>query len=117
MRDEEGYVRAIRGWGGCEILWSVLLGGFAAAWLHGSQLTWGSELVEPAPLPVREEPEPKPVPLPVAPAFETPAFESHRLRRRGWLLRRALLVADLVALACAVVALDVLGASVALGNP
>ena len=112
-------MRAIRGWGGVEILWSVLLGGFAAAWLHGSQLTWGGELAEPAPLPVREEPEPRALPLPVAPAAEpvAPAFESHRLRRRGWLLRRALLVADLVALACAVVALDLLGASLALGDP
>ncbi|MGZ4256607.1 MAG: sugar transferase [Gaiellaceae bacterium] len=95
-----------------EILWSVLLGGLAAAWLNGSQLSWGGELVEPAPLPVLDEPEAMAVP-----ASAAPAFESHRLRRRGWLLRRTLLVADFGALACAIVAVDLLGARISLGNP
>jgi exopolysaccharide biosynthesis polyprenyl glycosylphosphotransferase len=113
---KRGAVRAFRGWGGIGILWSVLLGGLAAAWLHGSQLTWGDELAEQAPAtvldPLLEGPEPRAIPGTLG-----PALENHRLRRRGWLLRRALLVADFGALACAIVVVDMLGAKIALGEP
>jgi exopolysaccharide biosynthesis polyprenyl glycosylphosphotransferase len=104
-------VRAIRGWGGVEILWSVLVGGLAAAWLHGSQLTWDGEAAEQAPT-VLDEPELRAWTQPLA-----PALESHKIRRRGWLLRRSLLVADLAALACAIVAVDLIGVHLPLGNP
>ncbi|HUK95648.1 MAG TPA: sugar transferase [Gaiellaceae bacterium] len=94
-------MRGARGCGAVDVVCSALVGAVAAAWLTGSQQIVGEDVVEQAAAPVE-------APLPL---------RSHRLRRRGWLLRRGLLLADLVALLCAVVVVDLAGAQVALEDP
>ncbi|HYX77564.1 MAG TPA: sugar transferase, partial [Gaiellaceae bacterium] len=43
--------------------------------------------------------------------------DRHRLRRRGWVVRRSLLLADAIGFAAAIVAIDLLGADIDFGNP
>ena len=56
---------------------------------------------------------------PVEPAAKPayPRFAGHRLRRRGWVLRRVLLLADAVAFLAAVALVDVLRANIGLADP
>ena len=56
---------------------------------------------------------------PIEPATKPayPRFAGHRLRRRGWVLRRVLLLADAVAFLAAVALVDVLRADIALAHP
>jgi exopolysaccharide biosynthesis polyprenyl glycosylphosphotransferase len=51
------------------------------------------------------------------PAAAIPDLSAHAVRRRGWLLRRALLVADVVALAAAIAVADMTGGAVVLAQP
>ena len=108
MREEEGCVRATRRGGATGVLWSGVIGGIAAAWLNASQIALPGELAD-----ALEEPQP--VEPDAAPTAAPPA--GHRLRRRGWVVRRALLTADAAGFAAAVVAIDLLGASIPLGHP
>jgi exopolysaccharide biosynthesis polyprenyl glycosylphosphotransferase len=90
-----------------------VIGGIAAAWLNSSQIAVPGDLPkvrEDAWTSDRERDEP------VARTF-APAFTGHRLRRRGWLIRRALLVADAAAFVGAIALVDLLRAQIAFGDP
>jgi exopolysaccharide biosynthesis polyprenyl glycosylphosphotransferase len=78
-----------------------MLGFLALTWLTSSQITWsGGELVEPIAEPARRKDVDGPEAL--ASTFASAAATGdHALRRRGWVLRRALLLADVAAFACA----------------
>jgi len=106
-------VRATRRGGAAGVLWSVVIGGVAAAWLASSQIALPSDLAD-----VREEPRTDPV-APLEPATKPayPRFAGHRLRRRGWVLRRALLAADAVAFAGAVALVAALQADINFADP
>ena len=106
-------MRATRRGGAAEVLWSVVIGGVTAAWLYSSQIAVPGDLAD-----VREEPRLDPV-APVEPAAKPayPRFAGHRLRRRGWVLRRVLLLADAVAFFAAAALVDVLGANIGLADP
>ena len=106
-------MRVTRRGGAAGFLWSVVIGGVAAAWLYSSQIAVPGDLAD-----VREESLPDPV-APIEPATKPayPRFAGHRLRRRGWVLRRVLLLADAVAFLAAVALVDVLRADIALADP
>ena len=89
--EEEEYVRATRRGGATGVFWSVVIGGVLAAWLHSSQIALPSDLAE-----VQEDRLLDPAPSAEAATVAYPA--GHRLRRRGWVLRRVLLLADAAAL-------------------
>ena len=108
MREEEGCVRATRRGGATGVLWSGVIGGIAAAWLYASQIALPGELADALEEPQPVDPDAAPTAAPSA---------GHRLRRRGWVVRRALLTADAAGFAAAVVAIDLLGASIPLGHP
>jgi exopolysaccharide biosynthesis polyprenyl glycosylphosphotransferase len=90
----------------------VVIGGVIAAWLHTSQIALPSGLTE-AP----EEPRLDPAPPPESPSASDPAFAGHRLRRRGWVLRRVLLLADAIGFFAAVALVDLLWANIDLADP
>jgi exopolysaccharide biosynthesis polyprenyl glycosylphosphotransferase len=81
----------------------------AAAWLYASQIALPGELAEGLEEPRALEPE--------AVAASAAPFPEHRLRRRGWVVRRALLLADAAGFAAAVLAIDAVGVSIPLGHP
>jgi exopolysaccharide biosynthesis polyprenyl glycosylphosphotransferase len=78
-------------WAG--LLWTLLIGALAAAWASSEV---GIEAEAPTAL------RPVAAPEPVA----VPDISEHAIRRRGWLLRRALLVADVAALVAAIAVAD-----------
>ena len=82
-----------------------------AAWLHSSQIALPSDLAE-------VQPEPA---LDPAPRAESPARVSypagHRLRRRGWVLRRVLLLADAAGFVAAVALVDMFRADINFADP
>ena len=86
------------------LLWSLLIAALAAAWASSE---------------VGIEAEARPTLL--APAVPEPAaipdLSGHAIRRRGWVLRRALLVADVSALAAAIAVADMAGGAVRLAEP
>ena len=112
MRDEKGYVRAIWRRGAAGVLWSVAIGGLATAWLHSSQIALPGDLAD-----VQEAPADDETSHFEAAVEVLPTFTGHRLRRRGWLLRRALLVADAAGFVCAVALVDSLRGDIAFGEP
>ena len=113
MREEEGYVRATRRGGAAEVLWSVVIGGVAAAWLYSSQIALPGDLAD-----VQEEPRTVPAPpVELEPKTSYPAFAGHRLRRRGWVLRRVLLSADAMAFFVAVALVDLVTGTINLADP
>jgi hypothetical protein len=91
----------------------VVIGGVFAAWLHSSQIALPGELAD-----VQEE-----LPADRAPCAEPaasvsyPAFTGHRLRRRGWVLRRVLLLADAAAFVAAAVLVDLVRPEINLADP
>ena len=105
-------MRATRRGGAAGVLWSVVIGGVIAAWLHTSQIVLPSDLTE-----AQEEPRLDPAPRPESPRASDPAFAGHRLRRRGWVLRRVLLLADAIGFFAAVALVDLLWASIDLADP
>jgi exopolysaccharide biosynthesis polyprenyl glycosylphosphotransferase len=91
----------------------VVIGGFAAAWLHSSQIALPSDLAEVQEALPRDEEELRSE----GGSRAIPSFVGHKLRRRGWLLRRALFLADAAAFATALIAVDLLRAQIVLTNP
>src|SRR3954469_16009563 len=91
----------------------MVSGGAAAAGLYSSQIALPSDLAD-----VREEPRtvPEPVAEPQTKAIY-PAFAGHRLRRRGWVLRRALLLADASAFVAALAVVDIFRVQVNMADP
>ena len=83
------------------LFWSLVIGALAAAWAS-------SEVGIEAEAPPALRPVAAPEPLAV------PDLSEHAIRRRGWLLRRALLVADVTALAAAIAVADMAGGAVRL---
>jgi exopolysaccharide biosynthesis polyprenyl glycosylphosphotransferase len=91
----------------------VVIGGVAAAWLYSSQVALPGDLAD-----VREEPGAVPEPaLELQTKAVNPAFAGHRRRRRGWVLRRALLFADATAFLAAVAFVNVFQAQINLADP
>src|SRR5262245_39563132 len=85
--------------------WSALVGFVALVWLTSSQITWTGDVAEPVAEPgVRRRHDDRSGVLEAAAAGGT---ATHRLRRRGWLLRRSLLLADVAAFACAVAVVEI----------
>jgi len=76
-----------------------------AAWLHSSQIALPGDLAE-----VQEDRLLDPLPRAEAATASYPA--GHRLRRRGWVLRRVLLLADAAGFAAAIALMDVLWADI-----
>jgi len=76
-----------------------------AAWLHSSQIALPGDLAE-----VQEDRLLDPPPRAEAATASYPA--GHRLRRRGWVLRRVLLLADAAGFAAAIALMDVLWADI-----
>jgi exopolysaccharide biosynthesis polyprenyl glycosylphosphotransferase len=104
-------VRATRRGGASGVLWSVVIGGVLAAWLHSSQIALPSDLAE-------VQPEPAPDPAPRAePAAKVSHPAGHRLRRRGWVLRRVLLLADAAGFVAAVGLVDMFRADINFADP
>ncbi|HEY7018688.1 MAG TPA: hypothetical protein VH297_09515, partial [Gaiellaceae bacterium] len=75
----------------------MVIGGAVSAWLSSSQIAVPGELTDVAEEPLDGELRAEAV---VPESFASP-HAGHRLRRRGWLLRRALLVADAAAFVAA----------------
>jgi exopolysaccharide biosynthesis polyprenyl glycosylphosphotransferase len=90
-----------------------VIGGVAAAWLYGSQVAVPGDLQD-----VQEAPRtdvPDAVEETGRPSRR--AVAGHRLRRRGWVIRRVLLLADAVGFAAAFVAVDALRTNIDLADP
>ena len=110
MREEEEYVRATRRGGATGVLWSVVIGGVLAAWLHSSQIALPSDLAE-------VQPEPALDPAPRAESSRVSYPAGHRLRRRGWVLRRVLLFADAAGFVAAVALVELFRADINFADP
>jgi exopolysaccharide biosynthesis polyprenyl glycosylphosphotransferase len=91
----------------------VVIGGVFAAWLHSSQIALPGDLADvQEELPADRAPRAEP-----AASVSYPAFTGHRLRRRGWVLRRVLLLADAAAFVAAVVLVDLVRPEINLADP
>src|SRR4051795_3394571 len=80
--------------------WSAAVGFLALTWLTSSQITWSGDIAEPIAEPLidrtrRTETIEAGVDS-IAASFGAHTGD-HAMRRRGWVLRRALLLADLAA--------------------
>jgi exopolysaccharide biosynthesis polyprenyl glycosylphosphotransferase len=95
-----------------EGVWPALTALLAIGWLWSSQVSWTGDVPEPSePLPRPKERETE------AAADVIPAFAGHAIRRRGWVLRRAILLADVTALVAAVVGIELVGADIDFASP
>jgi exopolysaccharide biosynthesis polyprenyl glycosylphosphotransferase len=86
------------------LFWSLLIGALAAAWASsevGVEVDAPPALLAPT----------------VADSPAVPDISEHTIRRRGWVLRRALLIADVIALAAAIAVADLAGGAVELTRP
>src|SRR4051794_16321024 len=100
--------------------WSAAVGFLALTWLTSSQITWSGDLAEPIAEPSidrtrRKEGIDAGVDS-IAASFGA-ATGDHALRRRGWVLRRALLLADLSAFVCATAIVELFVVKFDLGDP
>src|SRR3954452_19021410 len=91
--------------------WAGLTALVALTWLWASQISWSGDIPEPAYVPRNKERDPE------TPADVIPAFAGHAIRRRGWVLRRALLLADVAAFLFAFAAIELAGGSIDLSDP
>jgi exopolysaccharide biosynthesis polyprenyl glycosylphosphotransferase len=96
-----------------------VVGFLALTWLTSSQITWSGDLAEPVAEPgdrlLRRESVDAGLDA-VAASFGA-ATADHALRRRGWVLRRALLLADFAAFACAAAVVELFVVKFDLADP
>jgi exopolysaccharide biosynthesis polyprenyl glycosylphosphotransferase len=91
--------------------WAGLTALVALTWLWASQISWSGDVPEPTDVPRHKERDAD------AAADVIPAFAGHAIRRRGWVLRRALLLADIAAFLVAFAAIELAGGSIDFADP
>src|SRR5262249_47890750 len=106
-------VRATGRGGAAGGLLAVVIGGGGAGWVYGSQGAGPGDSPDVEEAPRHDVAEP--VEGAASPRYGTAA--GHRLRRRGWIIRRTLLLADAAGFLGALAVVDLLRADVDLSDP